>query len=1114
MNKLIVAITFLYFIPFFVLSQGVNEYRTRNSGAWDDADTWERFNGASWVPADDFPTSASADRTAVRNVHSVSISTNIDIDQFRIAGQLEVEAGGVFRINNGGGDDLSIILSGTITVDGVLENQNATFSGVNASNLIVNSGGTYRHLYTTSSGEPPVASWDANSTFEISGFTTTLSVSGNNWTQQFGNVIIDCSALASDQSVSLGGKIQQINGDFIVNSTGSGQVRLNNVESSIINVSGDFRVLGSSNFNINRDGDLTLNISGDMLFNTSRNTLLASYGQTTINLSGSFTMDNTPGTIMNCGLGSGRTTLNVEGDVNITGGTLTEMGSASQGNINFIGNPTSQTQYFTRTGSILNTINYLIEADAIVDLTRNAILGLGDLTVSGVLMVGGLSTDGAIQAYPANSGNIRNGGTRTYNPGSVIIYNGEDVQYLGNGHPGSESPGVDVIINNPNGIEFADNFSELTVTGDLTLQAGNLIVGNNKSLVLNGDLISSSFITVTSTSDITINGTGDFGTFPFPNGDQSLRDFTLDRSSGTVEIQNSLTVNGTLNMTDGDLLLGGDELTLNGEYNRTNGNFSVEDNCIVSIGGSGSLSSFNFLPSGNRFNSFLLTRAGASTGLLSAIELTVLLSVENGATFNSNGFLTLISSADDSFVDARIGPLVDGSSVVGDVTIQRYMSQEGNINRYISSPVQNATVAQLQDDFSITGGFTGTSFPCTGCNNNSHSLRYYLEAANGSISNGYLGYPNSSNTETLETGRGYLAYMWEDVQVSWDLVGNVNSGDIDLNITHTVSTPVNPDADGWNLIGNPYPSPVFWDNGSGWSKTDIAPVIYVPDNASGLFRTWDADSQSGDLPNGVVALGQAFWVYAETTDASLTINENAKTALSGSFFRKGTNEWQELTISLTYDNFTDNSFIIIREDAKPGYEPGRDAPKLQGELFSVSVMENPGERKCVRFATDNSDGTWIYIKAVNEGDYTLTMNSDNSFIEDQHLYLYDIYTGEKYSLSETKTINFTVDSNKESKGARFVLRKNDHNQSVVESPPVNVYPVPAADFINITAYAGVPTHVRIIDSRGRVVYPEVRIDENGDRISAVVDMSGLRSGIYLLVCNINGQVVSKRIIKE
>jgi hypothetical protein len=111
---------------------------------------------------------------------------------------------------------------------------------------------------------------------------------------------------------------------------------------------------------------------------------------------------------------------------------------------------------------------------------------------------------------------------------------------------------------------------------------------------------------------------------------------------------------------------------------------------------------------------------------------------------NNNAAFTLLSQADNPTQDAAIAALPSGAVVSGDVTVQRFMTLEGtnsSLYRYISSPVQNGTVADIQNELPITGTFTGTSGPY-------QSMFYYDETVitdtNGSgiidLNDGYVGF--------------------------------------------------------------------------------------------------------------------------------------------------------------------------------------------------------------------------------------------------------------------------------------------------------------------------------------------------------------------------------------
>ena len=99
-----------------VLLPAAGDYRSNGTGTWENAATWQRFNGTAWVDAPSAPSSSDG-VISILNGTNVTGSTNITADQVIVndGGTLTI-SNGTFTLNDGIGDDLQIY--GILTVNG------------------------------------------------------------------------------------------------------------------------------------------------------------------------------------------------------------------------------------------------------------------------------------------------------------------------------------------------------------------------------------------------------------------------------------------------------------------------------------------------------------------------------------------------------------------------------------------------------------------------------------------------------------------------------------------------------------------------------------------------------------------------------------------------------------------------------------------------------------------------------------------------------------------------------------------------------------------------------------------------------------------------------------
>ncbi len=671
MKKIFVLFGFLAVAS---IAKSQTNFRSNGTGggSWTVIGTWqvESPDGSgNWIAASSTPTSASGTIEIQAN-DIVTISSNLTIDQ------ATVDPGATLTIS-------SNTLTLTNTSDALDVNGTLTITGTGAltspSVLALVFNGTYTH--GRNGGTIPTATWNTGSFCTITGITNTvpggLSPSGG-----FDTFTWNCAGQSA--AINMAGNLKLINTDFIVSTTNGQQLELATTTAPTITIGGILEVDGNSKLAFVTTGSGgVINVGSDFNYNSTATSALKTSGPYTLNVSGNFNM-NTTGTLeLSNGANTG--TMNLTGDFNLIAGTLTEA-STGRGAIIF---NTAGTQSFTNTGTMSNTIDVTIGASTVLDMqNESAIVGSGNLIVNGTIRLGSLNSVGALMAL-TTQGNIRNTvANRAYNSGSRIVYAGLAAQVIGSGHP--TTAGVTTEIDNVSGVTFNagatgnPNGSIITIPGNLILTNGNFNIDSSAgaaSLTLNGNITpNTNNITITgATTDLVINGTGALGTFPFPSGNQTFRNFTLARtSSGSVTFANVLAITGTTTLTSGTVTFGG-TTTLTGAVSLASGTVLAFDGQSLSMAGNftspgllsasgastlsltgatGLTSAIGFLPANNTLQTLTINKTNASG---TSVQVATALNVTNTLTM-TDGTLDIVGSALNMGGGSTINFAVTGTS--------------------------------------------------------------------------------------------------------------------------------------------------------------------------------------------------------------------------------------------------------------------------------------------------------------------------------------------------------------------------------------------------------------------------------------------------------------------
>jgi len=477
-------------------------------------------------------------------------------------------------------------------------------------------------------------------------------------------------------------------------------------------------------------------------------------------------------------------------------------------------------------------------------------------------------------------------------------------------------------------------------------------------------------------------------------------------------------------------------------------------------------------------------------------NLNGILTLSSNAVVDADGgsntsVLKLISLGDDPTQDAAIGILPTGAQITGNLTVQRFMTKEGRDNnriyRYISSPVQNASVADIQNEIPVTGPFTGSS-SCSGCTTSQSMFSYNESITTGDLNAGYINFPNASNTETLTPGRGYALYVRGDIlsSTSWDVRGPANAGNvmaISLPVSFTSSGISNDD--GWNFVGNPFPSTIDWNAASGWTKSNLDGSIYITDNgnASLQYATWNGTTGTNG-GSRYIALGQGYWVKANGVGTpTLQADENIKAAgTQTTFLREGSVD-NLLRITMKQGGLADETVIHFRNDATPAFDHQADAWKRKNGYFNLSSLAETNEQLAINSWSAFQCNTTIKLNVTDgpPGLYTFLFSNLDSFDATPDFQLKDIFLNQTFAVTNNLAYNFTITTDQRSSGSgRFQLLFNKI------SPPLVV------QFANGTLTVDKLTNIQWYFNDQLI----------GGAINASITPE--KSGIYRVVANNNG----------
>lgn len=383
-------------------------------------------------------------------------------------------------------------------------------------------------------------------------------------------------------------------------------------------------------------------------------------------------------------------------------------------------------------------------------------------------------------------------------------------------------------------------------------------------------------------------------------------------------------------------------------------------------------------------------------------------------------------------------------TVNGTVSVERYIT--GGVWHDLSASTQNQTVNNLFFD-----------------HNPDVWLKSYNEPDNSRTNITSLSAP-------LSSGAGFEIWVetGDNVTVSFD--GPLKTANVTLT---TSSTPPlsysGAEPLGYNLIGNPFASPLDWDEGT-WALSNMTNGIWVWNGSTYL----DWVGGVGSLTDGIIPMGQGFFVQTTSAAASITIPMDARVHSTQTYYKGAASTPDHMWIKAIKGEKNDQLTIVFADDATEGYDNGRDARKMMafsGNAPQIYTLEQDKKFSVDGLPTLTEAGRTVSVMyhVGESGEQRLLANLES--LPEATVVLEDKLTGAVQDLNENPEYIFEAEKGDDPE--RFALYFNPTPTTLNElnnNADLHVYAFKNEIYIRSAGdAANTSKSVWVYDMHGRII---------------------------------------------
>jgi peptidoglycan/xylan/chitin deacetylase (PgdA/CDA1 family) len=506
-----------------------------------------------------------------------------------------------------------------------------------------------------------------------------------------------------------------------------------------------------------------------------------------------------------------------------------------------------------------------------------------------------------------------------------------------------------------------------------------------------------------------------------------------------------------------------------------------------------------------------------------------ILSINGGVTDFTDKSILLQSSVSESGepIAASIGAITGTLNNATNVTVQQYIPGGFRKYRFLSHPFTTAQpLSQLTDNIDITGaggsvnGFTTTA-------TNSPSAYYFTTAnANGNANDGGWTAFADATSSSWAKGQGIRILVrgtknqtnsltggvYTPSEVTLDMTGTINTGDVSIALSASGSG----SSQGFNLVGNPYPSPVDIGTVLNAATNISGNTLYIRNPQIGSYTTVNPIPSSYVLPANstffVKAVAATNLNFSEAnknicSSCATVFRSNLKTFLQIKAFKNG----------IEYDNF----YLTLDDAYKSSYETKYDAVKFNNDELSLYTISSDNQKLAADYrnltAIDNvhvgimlptAYGIQHYILKVSDYNMLLgvklylhdKLKNSYTLIEKDATYILDIDPLNKLNIGDDR-LEIVVDKS-------IITANIDNDNSKFD---VNISTTESGFIVSYLGTREAMTNINLYNSNGQLIQTKYCGKQRAGQ--ELLLFSKLPKGIYLVEVKMDNDRVTKKASK-